>query len=175
MKFLKQQNLSRFSISDNTLIANSYGRVIIDASGGLMLPKGTTAQRPQVDGVRQPTNAYGTIRYNSETNNIEAYIDAEDGSGGVWEIVKSASKTAIKKQTLGPTDGVQTIFGPLLEKPTSDNNILVLIENILQISETNYNIIEDNGDWFIEFTEPVPAVSPLSGNQIHITIFYGFV
>ena len=47
MKFLKTKNISKFSISDNTLIAypsgvtGKYSRVIIDATGGLMLPKGT--------------------------------------------------------------------------------------------------------------------------------------
>lgn len=174
MKFLKQQNTSRFNVSDNTIIANGYGRVIMDAQGGLLLPKGTTAQRPQTDGVHQPTNAYGTIRYNTETNDIEAFIDGEDGAGGTWEIVKSASKSTITKQTLGPSDGIQTMFGPLLAKPQSDDNILVLVENVLQISETNYNVVENSGAWYIEFTEPVPAVNAGSGNPIYITIFYGF-
>jgi hypothetical protein len=40
-------------------------RVVVNAKGGIMLPKGTTAQRPQLSSVRQPTDANGTIRYNT--------------------------------------------------------------------------------------------------------------
>lgn len=189
MKFLKQQNLSQFSISDNTILANTYGRVVIDASGGLLLPKGTTAQRPQTDGVRQPTNAYGTIRYNVETNNIEAYIYNEDtgNPGGIWEAVKSSSKTVIKKQTLGPGDGTETVFGPLIEKPANDDNILVLVENVLQISVTNFNVVYSDGSdlsvgpnapypegWYIKFTQPVPATNAGSSENIYITVYHGF-
>lgn len=189
MKFLKQQNLSRFNPSDNTIIANSYGRVVMDAQGGLILPKGTTSQRPQTDNVHQPTNAYGTIRYNTETNDIEAYIFNEDtvNPGGVWESVKSASRNAITKQTLGPGDGTETVFGPLAETPTSANNIIVLLENVMQISETNYDIVYSDGvdgtlgpnapyaaGWYIKFTAPIPAVSVTSTDTIYITIFYGY-
>ncbi len=188
MKFLKQQNLSRFSISNTTLMVNDYGRAIINASGGLLLPKGSTAQRPQVDGVRQPTNAYGTIRYNIELNAIEAYIYNDDLSnpGGVWETVKSSSITSVQKQTLGPSDGTETVFGPLLEQPTSDDNIIVLVENVMQISETNFNVVYSDGiasigpsgvyaeGWYVKFNTPVPAANPGSTDPVYITIFYGY-
>ena len=81
MRFLKQRSLSKFSPSDNTLFTNHYGRAVMDLTGGIRLPKGTTAQRPQVSGVRTPNGANGYIRYNTTTNSIEAYIN------GVWEVV----------------------------------------------------------------------------------------
>ncbi len=70
MKFLKTKNISKFSINDRTLIAypdanGPAGRVVMNSHGGLMLPKGSTGQRPQLTGVRQPTDANGTIRYNT--------------------------------------------------------------------------------------------------------------
>jgi len=50
-------------------------------TAGLVLPSGTTAQRPGT-----PQN--GTIRYNSTTNSFEAYL------GGFWTTVKSSSYAA---------------------------------------------------------------------------------
>jgi hypothetical protein len=155
MKFLKTKNISKFSISDNTLIAypsgtsSKYSRVVIDATGGLMLPKGTgdTAyssdtpqnQRPRLTGVRQPTDANGTIRYNTTLNIIEAYV------GGAWVTVASPLASAVTKQTLGPGDGTSTIFGPLnttfaASYAASADNVLVLVENVMQISTTNFTI-----------------------------------
>ena len=175
MKFLKQKNISRFSITDNSLFFNSAGvgpgnRVVIDASGGLMLPKGTTAQRPQLTGVRQPTDANGTIRYNTSTSSLEAYINNN------WEIVRAAGSSTISKQTLGPGDGNTITFGPLIETPSNpgsapfDYPILVLIENVVQISTTNYTLLYNylgSGDTYISFTSPVPI-------DKYITIYFGF-
>lgn len=144
MKFLKTKNISKFSINDRSLIAYPDGngpgnRIVVNAKGGIMLPKGTTAQRPQLTGVRQPTDANGTIRYNTTTTSIEAYI------GGSWVTVATALASAITKQTLGPGDGTSTIFGPLNSTfassyAASADNIIVLVENVFQISTTNFNI-----------------------------------
>lgn len=175
MKFLKQKNISRFSITDNSLFYNSPGvgpgnRVVIDASGGLVLPKGTTAQRPQLNGVRQPADANGTIRYNTTTNSLEAYINNN------WEVVRAAGASTISKQTLGPGDDVEIVFGPLIETPANpgsapfDYPILVLVENVIQISTTNYVLLYNylgSGNTYIEFTSPVPI-------DKYITIYYGF-
>jgi hypothetical protein len=82
MKFLKTKNISKFSINDRSLIAYPDGngpgnRVVVNAKGGMMLPKGSTAQRPQLSSVRQPTDANGTIRYNTSNSTIEAYVRHE--------------------------------------------------------------------------------------------------
>ena len=144
MKFLKTKNISKFSINDQALIHYPAGngpgnRVVINAKGGLMLPKGTTAQRPQLTSVRQPTDANGTIRYNTTIPAIEAYL------GGAWVTVASTFAAAITKQTLGPGDGVATTFGPLnttfaASYAASADNVLVLVENVMQISTTNFTI-----------------------------------
>jgi hypothetical protein len=144
MKFLKTKGISKFSINDRALIYYPDGvgpgnRIVVNAKGGIMLPKGTTAQRPQLTSVRQPTDANGTIRYNTSTTSIEAYV------GGAWVIVASAFAAAITKQTLGPGDGTSTIFGPLnttfaASYAASADNIIVLVENVMQISTTNFTI-----------------------------------
>ncbi len=164
MRFLKQKTLSKYSPSDNTLFTNHYGRAVMDLTGGLRLPKGSTSQRPQLSGVRNPNGANGFIRYNTTTNSIEAYID------GVWEVVRAPGATSITKQTLGPGDEVQTTFGPLSQIPSSENNILVYVENVFQISDTNYNLVDNylgSGNTYIVFTSPVPLGK-------FITIYFGF-
>jgi hypothetical protein len=147
MKFLKQKNISKFSISDQTLFTNHYGRAVMGLTGGLRLPQGTTEQRPQItNDVRYPGSstefADGTIRYNTTTNTLEALI------AGVWEVVRAPGTDTITKQTLGPADGVETIFGPLLPQfeykyTASLDNIIVLIENVWQIAGENNSLIQD--------------------------------
>jgi hypothetical protein len=164
MKFLKTKNISKFSINDRSLISYPNGngpgnRVVINAKGGLMLPKGTTAERPQLSSVRQPTDANGTIRYNTSTNSIEAYV------GGAWEVVRAPGASSITKQTLGPGDDTAVTFGTLTLTPSSADNIIVLVENVMQISTTNYTLTSGNTN--ITFTSPVP-----SGK--YITIYFGF-
>jgi hypothetical protein len=147
MKFLKTKNISQFSINDRALIYYPAGngpgnRVVVNANGGMMLPKGTTAQRPQLTSVRQPTDANGTIRYNTTIPALEAYV------GGAWVTVASPLAAAITKQTLGPGDGTSTIFGPLNATfapsyAASADNVLVLVENVMQISTTNFGIFQN--------------------------------
>jgi hypothetical protein len=164
MKFLKTKNISKFSINDRSLISYPNGngpgnRVVINAKGGMMLPKGTTAERPQLSSVRQPTDANGTIRYNTSTSSIEAYV------GGAWEVVRAPGASSITKQTLGPGDASTLTFGPLTLTPSSADNIIVLVENVMQISTTNYTLT--SGNTYITFTSPVPLGK-------YITIYFGF-
>jgi len=164
MRFLKQKTLSKYSPSDQTLFANQYGRAVMEITGGLRLPKGTTAQRPQLSGVRTTGGANGFMRYNTTTNSIEAYVD------GVWEVVRAPGATAITKQTLGPGNEVETTFGPLTKIPNSENNILVFVENVFQISDTNYNLVDNylgSGNTYIVFTSSIPL-------DKYITIYYGY-
>lgn len=165
MRFLKQKTLSKYSPSDNALFTNHYGRAVMDLTGGLRLPKGPTSARPQTSGVRNPDGANGFIRYNTTTNSIEALIDS------VWEVVRAPGATAITKETWGPGDDIQTTFGPLGKIPSSENNIIVLVENVMQISDTNFNLVYDYlgtpGDTRIVFTSPVPT-------DKNVTIFYGY-
>ncbi len=163
MKFLKQQNLNKFNPSDQRLFLNQYGRAVMGLTGGLRLPQGTTAQRPQTSSVRYPGDssefADGTIRYNIDTNSLEALI------AGVWEVVRAPGATTITKQTLGPGNNVDVTFGPLTLTPSSADNILVFVENVFQISTTNYTLT--SGNTYITFTSPVPLGK-------YITIYFGF-
>lgn len=181
MRYLKAKNISKWSTTDQTLIAypNQFdpagkgNRVVMNATGGLMLPKGTTEQRPLLTGVRQPTDANGTLRYNTTTSTLEAYID------DVWEVVKAPGALAIAKETYGPGDDTETVFGPLKTVPPGTsylaniNNILVFIENVFQISQTNFEttLVQNppgkSAGFYLEFTSPVPL-------DKNVTVYYGF-
>jgi hypothetical protein len=184
MKFLKTKNISKWSTNDRTMIVYPDGngpgtRVVFNANGGMMLPKGSTAERPQLTGVRQPTDANGTIRYNTTTSSIEAYV------GNAWEVVRAPGASVINKQTLVPLgDDVETVFGTLNESylssfSASDDNIIVLVENVFQLSVTNYTVEQSIGGnltgpnapyadgWYIKFTSPVP-----SGKAV--TVYHGY-
>ncbi len=193
MRYLKTKNISKWSTGDRSLIAYPNGvgpgnRIVVNAKGGMMLPKGTTAERPQLTGVRQPTDANGTIRYNTTLNTVEAYV------GGSWVTVASALAAAITKQTIGPGDGVETKFGPLNTSfipsyTASADNIIVLVENVIQISTTNFTIVQNPAGtpsasfyggaptyptgYYLNFSSPVPA-SGGGGNPVYVTVYYGF-
>jgi hypothetical protein len=196
MKFLKQKNISKFSISDNTLIANHYGRAVMDLTGGLRIPKGTTAQRPQLSNVRTPNGPNGYIRYNTTTNAVEAYIN------GVWEVVRASGASAIQVSRFA-ANGTETTFGPLnaayvTNYTASDYNIMILIDNVMQIGDgVNYTVVKrqagsfvsvsssssplsvsgpgtyTNDEYYVQFATAVPATSG-SGATIYVTVFYGY-
>lgn len=165
MKFLKQKNISKFGLTDQTLFTNQFGRQVTNATGGIMLPKGTTAQRPKVSGVKVPNgNSNGYLRYNTQTDTIEAYV------AGVWQVVSAPAANAVQKQTLGPGDADTTIFGPLLSNPPQDDAILVIVGNVWQVSVTNFNVLYNyngSGQAWIEFTSPPPIGAD-------IVIYLGF-
>ena len=194
MKFLKQKNISKFSISDNTLIANHYGRAVMDLTGGLRIPKGTTAQRPQLSNVRTPNGPNGYIRYNTTTNAVEAYIN------GVWEVVRASGATAIQVSRF-TANGTETTFGPLnaayvTNYTASDYNVMVLVDNVIQIgAKVNYTVVKrqagsfvsvnyspfsasgpgtyTNDEYYIQFSAAVPAFGG-TGDPIYVTVFYGY-
>lgn len=184
MRFLKTKNISKWSTNDRTMIVYPDGigpgnRVVFNATGGLMLPKGTTAQQPQLSGVRQPIDANGTIRYNTTTSSIEAYV------GGNWEVVRAPGASTILRSRIGTGNGTETVFGPLnasflASYSRSDNNIIVLVENVFQIGEgENFDVEQSVGGnltgpaspytdgWYIKFTSAVPLGK-------HVTVYYGY-
>ena len=141
MRFLKSQYTSKYSPNDNTVRVNPYGRAVMDFNGAVMIPKGTTAQRPQLTGVRHPIDGNGYLRYNTDNDavtgqpiGIEAYV------GGNWEVVRAPASAAVSIETLGPGNAADTVFGPLAKVPASANNIIVLVENVMQIPTTNFTL-----------------------------------
>jgi hypothetical protein len=204
MRFLKQKTISQYSAADDALMiydnrdlathTQNGGRAVMDISGALRLPKGTTDQRPKLTGVRTPNGPNGYIRYNTTTNSLEGYI------GSAWEVIRAPGASAIQVSRFA-ANGTETTFGPLSSSYTSsytasDYNIMVLVDNVIQIGRTvNYVVtlrqsgsfvsVNDapfsasgpgtytNGEYYIQFPSAVPALDG-SGNPIYVTVFYGY-
>lgn len=174
MKYLKTGNLADYGAS-RQFIVNPYGRITTNSTNSLKLPTGTTVQRPQ-----SSLSSNGMIRYNTSLNVLESYMN------GGWEIVKKPASVAIVKQTIaGFTD--ETYYGPLTQVPVNIDNIIVLVENVLQISTTNFVLVTDpagtspsRGDvsyptgTYIRFTGETLGTFEFVPTDINITILYGF-
>jgi len=179
MKFLKSQNTSKYSPSDNTFQVNAHGRAVMDFNGAVMVPKGSQAQRPDVTAVRQPADGNSTypgngyLRFNTDTDSFEGYIN------GTWETIRAPGASAISIESFGPGDATETVFGPLANIPSSANNIIVLVENVMQIPTTNFTLEQSTSGsltgpgapyadgWYLKFTSPIPYSK-------YVTMFFGF-
>jgi len=177
MKFLKKQNLSRKNIEDDSLAVDINGQVIMDTTNVLLVPKGrgpflADGVTPDPAGASQrpasPVN--GHIRYNTSNNQLEAYQNS------AWRNIRFKESATISKQTFGPGDDDETTFGLLSPVPTSADAIIVLVENVMQISTTNYTLVQNPSagpnapyapGWYLVFSEAVPL-----GKSI--TVLHGF-
>jgi hypothetical protein len=174
MKYLKTGVLSDYGTGGAAFKVNPYGRIITNSKNSLQVPTGTTAQRPEAN---LETN--GLIRFNTDLNVLEGYFTDSLVSG--WETIKQASYLTVTKQTLAGFTN-ETMLGPLDQVPASINNILVIVENVLQIGQTNFTLVTDPAGTspsrsdspyptgtYIQFTDgdSVPT-------GIDVTVFYGF-
>ena len=144
MRFLKQRNLHRRTPNDTTLysdVTNSSVYIYPTLAGSVALPVGDTAHRPQ-------TPVVGMIRYNTDTNELEVY----EGSSATWRNIRYKESTQITQQNLGAGDGGEVYFGPLNPAPPAivangttwgAQNIIVVVENVLQLSGTNYTVVQN--------------------------------
>jgi len=141
MRLLKAQNTNLRNIYGKGVKYDVTDQVIVDSTNVMLLPKGTTAQRPT-----SPTN--GHLRYNTDLNEFEAYSD------GVWRNLRYKEPNndpGIVVQTLGLGDAVEVFFGPLDSQdpdtrytvPDAAQNILVFVENVYQLPTTNYTLFQN--------------------------------
>lgn len=116
---------------------------------GVQVPAGTTNERPTVGNRYKTDNVgdlSGMIRYNITTGEFEG------NQAGSWRSFRFKEPTQIIVQELGIGDFVETMFGPLDPLPPTTvqsgttwtgANILVVVENVIQIFNTNYVTIEN--------------------------------
>jgi len=160
MRLLKAQTTNLRSIYGKGVKYDVNDQVIMDSTNSMLIPKGTTFERPST-----PNN--GHLRYNTELNEFELYQD------GSWRKMRFKEPRSIHQQTVGVGDDIETKFGPLFNndtdfpEPASAASIIVLIENVFQISVTNYDLVQNPlgaypPGWYIDFTDPVPARKPVT-------------
>lgn len=141
MRLLKAQNTNQRNIYGKGVKYDVNDYVILDSTNTVLVPKGTTAQRPDT-----PVN--GHVRYNTTLDELEVYQE------NAWRSLRYKEPNndpGIVQQNLGNGDATITIFGPLNSQdpnplyvaPAAAQNILVFVENVFQISTTNYNLVQN--------------------------------
>ena len=165
MKFLKKLQLAKKNLTDDRIAVDANSLVYFESTNAMKLPIGTTNQQPGQSENTVTSPANGMVRYNSSTNQLEAYQNS------AWRNVRFKEATAITQQSAGTGDGTETKFGPLSPIPTAAQNVLVLVENVMQIATTNYTLVQNPGGyaagWYISFTSAVPVGKP-------VTVLHGF-
>jgi hypothetical protein len=165
MKFLKKLQLAKKNLTDDRIAVDANSLVYFESTNAMKLPIGTTNQQPGQSGNTITSPANGMVRYNSDTNQLEAYQNS------AWRNVRFKEATAITQQSAGTGNGTETKFGPLSPIPTAAQNVLVLVENVMQIATTNYTLVQNPGGyaagWYISFTSAVPLGKP-------VTVLHGF-
>jgi len=170
--------------AQNTNLRNIYGKgvkydvddlITVDSTNSMIVPRGSEGERPT-------SFINGMLRYNTTDNQFEVY------QNGAWREIRFKEPNqdpGIVWQNLGVGDitATETVFGELnsgdtdFPVPQSAEHILVLIENVVQIPTTNYEIrqtaqvdltgpnapyTETDTGWWIEFTSGVPTGKPVT-------------
>jgi len=160
---MRRQSTNRRNVlGSQGVIYTIEGEVIADSTNALLVPKGTTAQRP-----RNPENGY--IRFNTDTGQFELY---QDGAYREARFKEPNRDPGIVMQSLGNGDAIETIFGPLdsgdaeFPIPVNEKHILVFIENVFQLPTTNYTLVQNPDGyapgWYLNFGEAVPLGKPVT-------------
>ena len=193
MRFLKRQVINRRAPSDSRLVVDVNNGVVMDTPNSLLLPKGTGDVNYSVgvpENQRPVAPVTGMIRYNTTYDEVEVY----SGASATWRPIRFREAGQIIQQDLGNGDFIETKFGPLNPPPgftrlgystTQDgytwtgSNIIVIVENVIQIFNTNY-VIEHNPaglspstglpydpGYYVVFDQPVPTGKA-------VTVLHGF-
>lgn len=162
MRYLRQQNINRRAPFDQRLYVDMTDSIIMNSLNHLLLPKGSTGNRPA-----STTWTEGMIRYNTSTHEVEVYQGI--GGAATWRSLRFKESVGIVQQTLGIGDYIETIFGPLNPAPPTivesgstwtGSNLIVLVENVIQIYNTNFSVVTDPPGFaegtYLEFDSPVP-------------------
>ena len=176
MRFLKTLTLNRRAIYDS--------RVALDTNNNFTVADSTVMTLPKSSSSLSTTQAEGMIRYNTSTHDVEVY----QGTGGsaTWRALRFREPGAITQQAAGTGNGVNTVF-PLSPQPVTiaangltwnlaqqAKQILVIVGNVIQVSGTNYVLIDGaditvtvgsapgpytSGTKYIQFTSGVPGLA----------------
>lgn len=170
MRFLKRQTINRRQLKATTVYSDvTDTNVFVNPrnSGSLALPQGTDAQIPS-------SAANGMMRYNVDHNEVQVY------QSNKWRSLKFKESSPIIQQSLGAGDSSTVYFGPLnaAYNPTNissnvpvsggqsagqfgGQNILVIVENVIQVYNTNYTVEQNptiGGEAYSPYTSATATV-----------------
>ena len=112
--------------ADFTLGTSGTGQYIFSSNTGVVVPTGTTAERP--------TAQEGVIRFNTQTAKYEV---SEDGS--TWSNLRTESVAGAISKDIFTGDGSTTSF-TMSEEPDNVKNVIVYIDGVMQEPTQNYTM-----------------------------------
>ena len=177
MRLLKAQNTNLRNIYGKGVKYDTNGQVIVDSNDVMLVPKGTTAERPS-----NPTS--GHLRYNTTVNELEIYSESE------WRSVRYKEPNndpGIIQQELGLGDDTEVFFGPLDSQdpntdytvPAAAQNIFVYVDNVWQRAGVGNNyVLTQNpagkaAGTYIEFSSAPPSAGA-GGDPVKVTALHNF-
>lgn len=122
-------------------------RRLQSGSTGVVLPTGSTAERPDVP-------VFGLIRYNTDSGQVEFF------NGTIFQTLSAGGSLTYTVDDF-IADGSTTVFTMSIAESNAEQ-IIVFIGSIYQIPVTNYTV---DGGFDITFTSPPP--SGMNINVIH--------
>jgi hypothetical protein len=146
MRFLKTLTLNRRAIYDNRVAVTTANSLTLATTNNMVLPSSNN----DLSGVQ----VEGMLRYNTTSHEVEVY----SGVPAAWRQLRYKEPGKITQQNLGAGDSSTVYFGPLSPSPASyfstqsnmtwdltqmAKNVLVIVENVIQLSGTNYTIVQD--------------------------------
>lgn len=161
MRFLKTLTLNRRAIYDGRVALTTLNDLSLTESRSMVLPKSQ-------DSIVSPLE--GQMRYNTATLDVEVY------QSGAWRALRFKESTGITQQSLGNGDYTEVTFGPLNPAPPvtvqsgtswGGQNLIVIVENVIQVFNTNYTITQAPGNgkagtgYWVTFSSPVPGGKPV--------------
>lgn len=175
MRLLKAQNTNLRNIYGKGVKYDVNDQVIVDSANSIIIPVGNSSQRPA-----SPT--FGHFRYNTslDGNDIAIGFEVWDGEWKRIRFKEPNQNPGIVQQNLGNGDAVETVFGilnsgdPDYPIPDAAQNILVFVENVFQISGTNYQLIQNpsgtspstgepySSGWYIQFESAPDIGKPIT-------------
>jgi len=163
MRYIKRQSTnSRGLIGRGVHVTPTDKEVVLDSENVVLVPKGPTEKRPQF-----PRN--GHLRYNTDVNEFEMY---QDDAWRQMRFKEPNRDPGIIVQSLGLGNASETVFGPLNSQdpdypvPVSAAHVLVFVENVYQIPNTNYSLVQNPAGkppgWYLEFASPIDLDKPVT-------------
>jgi hypothetical protein len=124
-------------------------RQLLSGSTGVVLPTGSTAQRPDYP-------VFGLIRYNTDSGLIEFF------DGSIFQSLATAGGVSYTVDSF-TGDGSTTVF-TMTESASNAEQIIVFVGSIYQEANVSYTV---NGGNDITFISAPPNTVPI--NVIHTT------
>lgn len=164
MKYLKTKNISNFSIADRSFIVEQpSGKITTNSQNSIKVPTGAIERRPTVaeQGMLRFTTSDTSTHEDPDVENyfpgrpigIEIYFNNQ------WIPLRLQGPSTITKyfaglgtwnESLDTDPDLSRYFpisgDPLPIVPASADSIIVIIENVFQVSDDNFELYESSGE-----------------------------